>query len=178
MAMGMHGAKSQWIRDQALAIISRAMVDERDIRGEITAIHEWVQKTIRYVRDPVALELLTYPEDLARNIKTGDCDDHAMLEAALLGAIGIPTRFVVVGFSVPGSYSHVYLEAKEKADWLPLEPIVKNKPVGWEVPAPIARKVYPTNSDDGIAGAGGRPSALGLLGIVAIGFFVAKSFDE
>ena len=69
-----------------------------------------------------------------------------MLEAALLGSIGITSRFVTIGVT-PDRMSHVYLQAKPKDDWISLDPIMRNKPAGWEVPpsAVKVRKVYLEN---------------------------------
>ena len=50
---------------------------------------------------PRAVDTIAYPSESLRR-KTGDCDDSTVLLAALLGNVGIPTRFV----DVPG---HIFL---------------------------------------------------------------------
>jgi predicted transglutaminase-like cysteine proteinase len=159
IAMGEFGAGSPRIRALALKIVREAGVPEKDTDGEIVAVHRWVKRTLRYVRDPVGYELLTYPETLAFDVHDGDCDDHAVLEAALLGALGIASRFVTVGMSRQGM-SHVYLEAYRHrvGKWLPLDPIMKDQPAGWAVPRPVIIKRYPLSSADGF-----RKSALGAI---------------
>ena len=49
----------------------------------------------------------------------GDCDDISTLEAALLTAIGIPCRFVVIR-SKPDTmvYDHVFVEAFTGREWV------------------------------------------------------------
>lgn len=176
-AMGRYGAQSPRIRSLAIRIVRDAGVPEKDKRGEVDAIHAWVMRHLRYVNDPLWQEHITFPESLAFESKDGDCDDHAVLEAALLGALGIRSRFVTVA-PVPGPMSHVYLHAgvmqsdgtgPATLTWLPLDPIVKTRPAGWEIPDPHARRVFPVNHPDGI-GLASTPSLLttlaGLAGVL------------
>lgn len=158
-AMGRYGAHSPKIRALALKVVRQAGAREKDKPSEIVAIHQYVMDHLRYVTDPAWMETISYPEHLAFVQRDGDCDDHAVLEAALLGALGIRTRFVTVA-PKPGPMSHVYLQAlvsssdgttgEPVAGWMDLDPIVKHKPAGWSVPHPYARKLYPINTPDGI----------------------------
>jgi Transglutaminase-like superfamily len=145
-SMGQWGSRSPKIRALALNIVTTAGVQEKDYIGEMVAIHEYVRDQIRYTRDVNGQETLLPPEELAFNSQAGDCDDKSMLEAALLGSIGIPSRFVTIGIT-PDRMSHVYLQAKPQDQWVPLDPIMKNKPAGWEVPPSVVkvRKVYDEN---------------------------------
>jgi len=61
LAMGEWGAKSERIRALAIAIVRAAGVAGKDYRAEIEAIHTWVQRTIRYTRDPVGQETVQTP---------------------------------------------------------------------------------------------------------------------
>lgn len=170
-AMGEYGAHSSRIRRLALDIITRAGVPEKDKRGEAVALRNWVMQHLRYVNDPAWMEFVTQPETLAFEVQHGDCDDHSVLLAALLGAIGIRTRFVTVA-AVPGPMSHVYLQAdvgkldgtgQRTATWLDLDPIVKNRPAGWSVPNPYRVRIFPVNTPAGIGGA----SPVSLLSTLA-----------
>ncbi len=149
LAMGIYGARSPKIRALAINILTRAGVPEKKYELEMEAIHNWVRDSIRYTRDVAGQETLLPPEETAFNSKAGDCDDKSSLEAALLGAIGIPTRFVVVGVDTT-TFSHVYLQARPRAEWISLDPIMKDKPAGWECPASRvkSRKVYPLNQSE------------------------------
>lgn len=49
---------------------------------------------------------------------TGDCDDAAILSAALALAMGLPVRWVLLGFSPGGAYRHVYAEACQGGRWV------------------------------------------------------------
>lgn len=123
------GKKSLPIRLLALDLTAR--LPQKDFAGEISAIYNFVRDRIRYVRDVLGVETLQTPEKTLE-FKAGDCDDKSVLLAALLGAIGHPTRLVAVGFS-PGRFSHVYVQTKVSSKWVSLE---TTQPValGWSPP--------------------------------------------
>lgn len=109
---------------------------ERDEWCEVEALHAYVRDSIRYVRDPHALESLTDPAvTLARRV--GDCDDQATLLAALLEAVGYPTRFVIGAFAHPGAYDHVWLQVYAAGQWIDADP-TEHEPLGWQPPAPLS----------------------------------------
>jgi hypothetical protein len=153
-AMGIYGAKSPKIREFAINILDSAQVKNKDYRGMTIAIHNWVRDNIRYVNDPVGQETVCHPEYVIQ-LRAGDCDDASTLEAALLGALGIDTRFVVVGLQTGGGFSHVYLQAEVKEPtglvWMSLDPIMRQYPAGWEVPNAKRKKIYDVNSAQGFA---------------------------
>ena len=164
-AMGRYGAKSQRIRDLATDIIRDAGISSHDTRGEICALHNWVRDNIRYVKDPAGIEFITMPETLAFDTKQEDCDGHAVLFAALCGAVGIPTRFVIVQTGVNKTFNHVYALAKTSTGWIASDAIIKDKNCGWETPNPIRKRVFAINSDAGI----GYISDAALFGMI-VGF--------
>lgn len=148
-AMGKYGAGSAKIRNLAIQIIRDAGVKERDKMGEVVAIHRWVMNHLRYVNDPLWYEFVTHPETLAFERNDGDCDDHVVLESALLASVGIPTRFVVYAFKYAPAWQHVAMQARVGNRWIPLDPIVKDQPAGWEAPDFTNRKIYGTNTPNG-----------------------------
>jgi transglutaminase-like putative cysteine protease len=90
-----------------------SMVASRDYYAMALAIREWLTRNFKFVPDPVGGELLRDPEYqlreyLARGQITGDCDDAAVLGAALGKAVGIRAKFVAVGFRNPGPLAHVF----------------------------------------------------------------------
>lgn len=102
---------------------------------EVRALFEFVRDDIRYVRDVYGVETLQTPV-ATLDIEQGDCDDKSTLLAALLESIGHPTRFIAVGFTGPGQYSHVYVETKVGPNWIPLDATVSTARVGWRPPRP------------------------------------------
>lgn len=122
----------QRIRMKALDILNQAQVPPRRWTAEISALHQFVRDKIRYVKDPVGIELVQTPE-ATLDIGQGDCDDKSTLLASLLEATGHPARFTVLGFN-GAPFSHVMAEAKSgDGRWIPLETII-NKPMGWFPP--------------------------------------------
>lgn len=121
------------IRDPAQKIRTLAMrltagLPSRSYQQEAAALHRFVRDEIRYVRDPVGVELVSTP---ARTLETGqgDCDDKSVLLAALLESLGHPARFVAIGLN-GGPFSHVLVETKIGEAWVPLETII-DRPPGW-----------------------------------------------
>ena len=54
-------------------------------------------------------------------------------------------------------------EANVRGQWIPLDPIMADKPAGWQAPNPIIRKAFPINRADGF-----DPSAEYLDGLGAL----------
>lgn len=98
-----------------------------DIAGQIAAIRQFLTHHVQFVPDPLTVEWLTPPAALLQTITDrfytmADCDDVATLGAALGGAIGIPSRFQVLGFVHPdGPMGHVYTELFDGAQWVELD---------------------------------------------------------
>lgn len=126
----------QTIRRCAAEIFRLKGVPPRKWLREISALHSFVRDSIRYQKDPVALELVQTPE-ATLTLRYGDCDDKSTLLAALLLATGHPCRFVAVGFNGAG-FSHVLVEAKSGDKWIPAETIIP-KPLGWFPPGVTSR---------------------------------------
>jgi len=138
------------IRNAALAITHD--VDSRDDEGEINAIFEAVKsgtdqvegmrKGLKYMSDPRWADFFTAPARLlkqcANGLCAGDCDDHGMLIAALLGSLGFVTGMRVWGKD-KGEFTHVYavvlfpkLGPFERV--VALDTTVDESEPGWEPP--------------------------------------------
>ena len=78
------------------------------------------------MRDVADVETVQAPDKTLID-GNGDCDDQAVLLGSLMQSIGIPVRFVAVGFHDRGPFSHVYLECKLGAYWQPCETIERWK---------------------------------------------------
>lgn len=110
--------KSSTIRTKALELVR--YVREKDWRGQVFALFEFVRDHIRYVRDIRGVETIATPEQVLRQ-QQGDCDDKAVLLASLLESIGHPTLFMAVGFE-PGKFSHVLTQTLIGRRWVYLDP--------------------------------------------------------
>lgn len=91
----------------------------KDSFSQIWSIRNWLDTHIWFTRDPRSAELLYTPERMVAILRDPlnggilrvDCDDVAILAAALAGAVGLRSRFVVVGFLSPNApYRHVWTE--------------------------------------------------------------------
>ncbi|MCC7497316.1 MAG: transglutaminase domain-containing protein [Bryobacterales bacterium] len=140
-------ARSPIVRQAAMQSI--AELGSRDERKEIASVFKWVKRHVRYradaelaqdtpAQDPDTTEVLIRPVDLLTMPEpTGDCDDFAMLTAALLRALGIRANFVTIAADEedPTRYSHVFLEAiTSSGERIALDTSHGPRP-GWQAPA-------------------------------------------
>lgn len=98
-----------------------ARVPGKNFPGEAVTVQNWVRQNIRYTRDPYFSETLQTPEVTVQQ-GHGDCDDQAILVAALLSAIGGAVRFRAV--RIPGNgpaLGHVLTEVRLGRAWVPVE---------------------------------------------------------
>lgn len=135
----MRGIVHKSVRDPRLIALARQLTAElepRDHQGEIKVIFDWVRDNIRYASDIEGVETLIEPADLVFNLelgRQGDCDDFAMLLAALLKIMGYRARFKAG--SVNGSrQGHVFVEVNSNGKWIPLDAIYRNNQAGYRPP--------------------------------------------
>lgn len=126
----MRGAVRQAIRDPRVLETAAAIVRParpRDKRSQAQLIRSWMAAHTRYLNDPPGLELLRTPDyQLDRigrdGVVQGDCDDMAMLAAALGKAAGMRAQFVALGFQGPkGPLSHVFTELLADDGWVEMD---------------------------------------------------------
>jgi len=102
------------VRNTAVQIVQAE--DGYSGEGQALAIREWLNDHVRFLRDPRGAELLHGPVlTISQVDKNGmayvDCDDAAVLAAALGKAVGLRARFVLVGFSSPHApFRHIWTE--------------------------------------------------------------------
>lgn len=131
----------------AVQIIRKAGVKPRDYTGQARALLKWTQHTIYYVNEPG--ERLQDPLYTLR-VGYGDCDDMAILLAALCESIRLPWRFVISGKRgnqivrwmegtpyQPAAWAHIYLAVGNKpfrpTRWIYAEPTLRSVDLGWDV---------------------------------------------
>lgn len=128
------GRKNLQVIQTARALIQNC--PPKDWACQVRALHAFVRDQIQYVLDPVDVEMVQTPM-VTLDTRAGDCDDKSVLLAALLGAIGHPSRYRAIGFE-PGIFCHVYVETKIGDQWIPLE-TTEPVPVGWEPPPQLVK---------------------------------------
>jgi len=88
----------------------------KDGTEQAHAIRDWLTTHVEFLRDPDRGEMLHGPAWQVRRVRANgsvsvDCDDVAMLAAALGRSIGLRARFTVVGFRYPGApYRHIWTD--------------------------------------------------------------------
>ena len=129
----------QWARmfatDSAIHNLASAIVagvEQKNYYAEAAAVQDFVKRQIRYVRDTFTAETLQTPI-ITLERSQGDCDDQALLVAALLLALGHPVRFIAVALDTPGNYAHVLTQTKIGAGWYGVE-TTEDVPFGWTPP--------------------------------------------
>lgn len=101
----------------------------KDKRCELDTLQRFVRDQIRYVNDIDGVETLRTPIQTLK-LQAGDCDDKAVLLAALAATIGFATRFCAIGVR-GGDFSHVMAQARLGAGWINAETIVPGAELGW-----------------------------------------------
>lgn len=104
------------VRELALEIIQPCA--NRDWVCEVVRIQEWVRSNIRFVGDVAEVETLHTP-DLVLRQRSGDCDDHSILVASMLQAVGHPARFAA--FDLGQGFQHVVAETPIGPYWQSVE---------------------------------------------------------
>ena len=152
------GARDFYVRQKAIDILLERGVPAKDYRGEIDALFRWVQRNVRYTRDPFRVEVLHSPRRMLE-LKAGDCDDMTILLGAMVKSVGHPVRIVLTGPNGrrPDLFSHIYLEAGLHGEWIPLDATMPH-PMGWSPRAPV-RLVLPVEEKSTDDNATASPSS-------------------
>ncbi|MEO0146743.1 MAG: transglutaminase-like domain-containing protein, partial [candidate division WOR-3 bacterium] len=154
MARLIHEGTRDWRVIQA----ARAIVAEYhplDHLSRVNALFEFVRDKVRYVKDPVGVELLAGAPHMIEEIGTygetqGDCDEKTILLGAMLQAVGYPVKLVAARtrptrgpWGIVWPYSHVYLETELPGHGrVALDPTRNEAQLGEEAPA-RGRLIYP-----------------------------------
>ena len=131
-----------------LAIRYAGTVPGRDSRQLAMAIRRGLMRDILFLRDPRGTELLHGPRLLSKLIIDGrgplrvDCDDAAILSAALGLTVGLRARFVAVGFRSPQApLKHVFTELaglSPNARWVEMDVTRGSQSLPWHL---VSRRV-------------------------------------
>ena len=152
----LHELTDDWCRDPALAALAVTIMRNsgaivRDYRAQWAALLAWVQDPANFYYANEPNERIQSPQH-SINTGTGDCDDAAILLAALGASIRLPFRFVISGVNQHGQkvrwiegvgpvppgvqWSHIYVcvgwPPFNPAAWEFAEPTL-TVPLGWDV---------------------------------------------
>ncbi len=98
----------------------------RNTQQVAEALYRWITHNINYVRDPWNIERIQSP-DVTLKQKAGDCDDHAILSAALLQTLGIQTGFRILS-RTGRNYDHIYTVFRSPDGWKSFDTTVAKYP--------------------------------------------------
>ena len=132
------------VRAFATKILQIYNTPSHQYKDEALNIGEFVQKHVRYVRDPRDHELLQDPVMMIEQIDkqgftSGDCDDMALLIATLLLSVGHNPLFRTVRYqNDSGNYNHIYVVVYDRnypgpTERIVLDAILKDRPIGSEI---------------------------------------------
>ena len=101
----------------------------------IGMVFVFVTHTFPYQLDPINYELFIHPRRMVEDyyqgrLHSGDCDDHALLNAALLGSIGYKTRIILVDNGRSGEINHALSQVETKIGWVDVD-TTSTAPLGW-----------------------------------------------
>jgi hypothetical protein len=113
-----HSQHDSKLRPLALSIIKTSADGQLQ---RVQAIQDWVNANVRYVPDPVTVETVQAPSVTVEN-SFGDCDDQAVLVAALLMSIGTEVQFKAVGQGV-NEMEHVWAQALVGGQWIDVDTV-------------------------------------------------------
>lgn len=128
------------VREKATDLVQP--LAQKDFFGETCTLLEFVRDQIRYVKDINDVETV-HTADKVLELQRGDCDDKAILLAAMLLSIGHIPQFVAV--SLDGyNYIHVWVQDNLHGNWIDLEP-TEALPCGQSVALPSSARLmtYP-----------------------------------
>lgn len=138
------------IRELAKRIVLYENIPSHYHLNEAVALGRFVQEKVKYLRDAYGIEQLHDPlylvEQIEHGIAQADCDDQALLLATLLLSVGIKPYFRAIRYNdTTGPYNHVYVVVYEANGFsprkrLPIDTIIKDKPIGYELPQKSGRE--------------------------------------
>lgn len=133
------------INDTAVGVIRTAGIPATAYPLVIEAMAKFVKNNVMFVRDPYRTDEIFSPIHNL-NLGYGDCEDHTVTVASLLGSIGFPIKVVIV--SKDGRmWDHVFLRAGYPPDsptyWMSVDTTI-SPPWGREIPF-VDEKIYEAN---------------------------------
>lgn len=117
--LALEGAQSPRIRTRARQLFSGLSMS--DVTGRAARVWDFILDHVTFLNNPLGAQHITTPDRLDAEIDEGNageaCASISVYAAALLGSVGVLSRFVIVGWDPrsPEKFRHVYLEIVDKA---------------------------------------------------------------
>lgn len=128
--------------------------------GEVKQIYDWVRRNIRFTKDPVTVEKLYPPQELLK-IRSGDCDDLALLTAAMAMTIGYPARWITISTNAesPNEFTHIWTEVEAppgSGNWVAMDTARLDSNFGLEPAMYFRKRAWDVASDHYVDLAGNK----------------------
>lgn len=150
------------VRRLAVEILRQAGARPRRERDQAEALFRWVQRNVRYQRDPVGVEMLSDARTLLSRDLEGDCDDMSVALCSLLESVGIPSALRVGRRR--GRWAHVWVQAQTVDGDIDLDPSNDRAAPGWQPPGFEEVVTIPVGiGEPDTSGIGDLATALGAL---------------
>lgn len=134
------------IRELAVDVIVQSTVKTGDYAGELRVLFEFVRDRIRYIKDPYERDIYQ-DSDTTLKMKSGDCEDQAILLSSLCQAVGYPIAIKFIA-TEGTTWDHVYslggLPPKNPTRWVAMDSTLENGRLGLEASATYS-KTYKLN---------------------------------
>jgi hypothetical protein len=141
------GAKDFDVRQTAIGILRRRDVRPKDYLGEIKALFEWVQRHVRYTRDPFRVGAAFGTAHAGA--PAGDCDDMSILLGGMLEISAIPCGWWSrVESRHARRLHHIYIEVLCPGRWI----TGRNDAYPWDGRRAPVRKVITRQGAGGTMG--------------------------
>lgn len=118
------------VRQLAENILRRYPAHYSHPRQIVNALFDWVSNNVRYVHDPVAVELVRGANQFL-NSPLGDCDDYTVLLGSLVESVGVPVGIKVIQTGRRRRFNHVYPVVDIDGQELALD-ATRGRPIGYE----------------------------------------------
>lgn len=161
------------VRNFVVKLYRAHRIQPRDYRGQAKTLLRWTQRNIYYLNEPG--EILQSPiYTLRKDVRSGDCDDVAILLMSMATASRLGARLVLSGKSnrtgqmvrwVEGTpeppnvkWAHIFVQigwpAFRPVHWESAEGTLKGAPLGWDVTRAHLYKPIPGAPGVALSGTG------------------------
>lgn len=118
----------QGVQDRQLVNLASRITEGRQGSAASTALalRGWLNSRVSFQRDPYGIETVREVSEMLADLAErgavyGDCDDVAVLGAALGVASGLAARYVAVAFRADGPFRHVWTDVGDGLRWWQLD---------------------------------------------------------
>ena len=118
----MNRLESESLKDKNFINFVKNTFEKRDDLLTIFTVHNWVYSNFTYIDDDYD-ETIVSPR-VEFQLRIGDCDDYALFTKTVLKALGVDTRYILLG-KEKNIFSHIAVAYKIKDLYIYIDSTVK-----------------------------------------------------